>query len=116
MPKMLINENGRYVRREVTDLHSDRIRFNHGYHDGAFCFEHFNNVHPNWQRRAAEAGKSWEEIHHDSVWVAGFKAGFADKRDGNYHENSEAAWIASGRKNGYTAYRFGKAAKKGARV
>lgn len=55
-------------------LFSDRIRFNHGYHDGA----HDGARLPMWHGQP----------HFDSVYEAGYTAGKADKLAGNYREDS----------------------------
>jgi hypothetical protein len=88
--------NGKVRLVNATDLDSDRVRFNWGYHDGSAEY-----VQPNHLR-----GHNWLETHFDSVYVNGWKAGDMDQANGCYEGNSEAAWIASGRTDGVTPYRY----------
>jgi hypothetical protein len=96
MPKIRKMLNGKIRLVNATDLDSDRIRFNWGYHDGA---REIDRPNPN-------RTPGWEARHFDPVYVAGHAAGTADKRNGTYAGNSESAWIASGRINGVTDYRY----------
>ena len=70
-------------------LHSDRVRFNNGYHDGAF------------HQQLKGDGPSMHELngvsdadHFDQVWVRGFQAGRHDVRLGHDTTLSDEAWAA----------------------
>lgn len=94
--------NGRKTSRNATDLDRNRIRFNWGYHDGAG--EVKNDI-----RREQRCGADWQETHHDSVYIEGYRAGRLAALAGIYNGNSQDAWLAAGllgTENDVTPYRL----------
>lgn len=91
--KVFRNINGRVRRVKATDLDRDRIRFNWGYHDGAR--EEVEGVPA---IRTSRWGSDWQSHHHDPTYIAGYREGAADAAAGTYENNSEDAWIRSGRR------------------
>ena len=79
--------------KKPSDLQSDRIRFNWGYHDGAQDITLFT------ERQC----KEFESRHFDPVYADGHVQGRDDKRTNQYTHNSEKAWKESGYKeNGFS--------------
>jgi hypothetical protein len=72
-------------RKSADSLNTPRIRFNWGYHDGAFAKERglLGNGH------VADMS-----AHKDRIYAAGVSAGRADVEHGEYRENSDSAWSA----------------------
>jgi hypothetical protein len=96
--------NGQVRKVKATDLDRDRVRFNWGYHDGAS--EAVSGVFP---VRLQRWGADWQNHHHDPTYVAGWQIGYDDAKAGTYTNNSEGAWIRSGREGteeNVTAYRL----------
>jgi hypothetical protein len=90
--------NGKLVRQHATDLDSDRLRFNWGFHDGASEHE-----------RGHKRPEGWEKKHFDPVYVDGHRRGRGAAARGEPRESSQPAWEASGRKGmelNVTAHRY----------
>ena len=88
--RIRVLRNGRMVNVKATDLQTNRIRFNWGYHDGAS--DQFNG---RGHRMEERLGAEWTEKHHDPVYVDGYLNGKVDARTGRYFDDSSSAWINS---------------------
>ena len=64
-----------------------QARFNWGYHAGAEDVQGGRSV----------KSLSWKRNHFDGAYVAGYEYGVRDAENGNYAENSGAAWAESKR-------------------
>jgi len=94
------NETQEWGRQEATDLDSNRLRFNWGYHDGAFFVNHGMTRRPDDLTVA-----TIEARHFDPIYAKAWVRGYADAKARAYHASSEPAWIASGIKDGYEDHR-----------
>lgn len=74
-----------------TQLFSDRVRFNWGYHDGASPQAGF--ILANWARNFPADNRAAMRAY-DKAWADGFEAGELDLREGCYRGDSTQAWEA----------------------
>ena len=82
------------------ELYSNRVRFNNGYHDGAF------NSISNIKRFDGLTISDIADKHFDRIYALGYIAGVKDVQNNRYHSNSTAAWSKSRIKDGCEDHRL----------
>lgn len=88
--------------RNVTDLDSNRVRFNWGFHDGASEARQGRVA----SIRLTRWGPHWKAQHFDPIYVQGYEAGWDYYQAGKNWSSSLDAWEASGIPEGHAPYRI----------
>ena len=80
--------------RKATELDRTRLRFNWGYHDGAWEIERnrYNPDAPTYQRPDGLTTLTIREQHHDPAYAEGYCLGIEDAKRGRDTRSSAEAW------------------------